>query len=266
MLESELYSDNAFVTLTYADHPTDGPPVSLDPKHVQDWMKRLRKAMLPSRLRFYLVGEYGDTTQRPHYHVALFGFPPCSYGRTIRDRKNTPRADCCDQCSTLYRTWGHGHIDCGQLTTSSAQYIAGYVLKKMTKRQDPRLNGREPEFARMSNRPGIGHDMMYEVASTLMTFDLELTETDVPVSLRHGSKNLPLGRYLRKKLRTFIGRDEKAPYEVHQQQTAEVQALFTDKVLNGPHYSIKDALVEKGAQTNASVAAREKIFKQKRSI
>lgn len=266
MLESELYSDNAFVTLTYADHPTDGPPVSLNPKHVQDWLKRLRKAA-PSRLRFYLVGEYGDESQRPHYHAALFGFPACCNGRTARDSRNVPIPDrCCDVCRTLNSTWGFGHIDCGQLATSSAQYIAGYVLKKMTMRQDPRLNGREPEFARMSNRPGIGHDMMYEVASTMMEFNLELTQADVPVSLRHGPKNLPLGRYLRKKLRGMIGRDEKAPHEILRQQAAEVQAVFNDKILHGPHFSIKDALVEKGKGQNASIAAREKIFKQKRSV
>lgn len=92
-------------------------------------------------------------------------------------------------------------------------YVAGYINKKMTRASDPRLEGRRPEFARMSLRPGLGLGMMHDLASSLMEHSLEKTLVDVPAVLAHGRTNYPLGRYLRRKLRTFIGREANAPEE-----------------------------------------------------
>lgn len=102
----------------------------------------------------------------------------------------------------------------GTLTSRSAQYITGYVAKKMTRPDDVRLDGRYPEFARMSLRPGIGAGALHDVASAMMRWKLEDKLVDVPVALRHGSSELPLGRYLRRLLRRYVGLDEKAPQAV----------------------------------------------------
>lgn len=145
--------------------------------------------MYPAKLRFFLVGEYGDFSQRPHYHAALFGL-----GR--------------DQEEIVQKAWPFGFIYLGDLTKDSASYIAGYVTKKMTKKHDPRLKGRYPEFARMSLRPGIGADAMLNVANALTTEQgcEEILRTgDVPLALQHGLKKFPLGRYLRRKLREALG-------------------------------------------------------------
>ena len=71
-LEASLHEHNSFVTLTYADQflPEDG---SVNPRHTQLWLKRLRKVLDPRKVRFFLCGEYGDQTFRPHYHACLFG-------------------------------------------------------------------------------------------------------------------------------------------------------------------------------------------------
>lgn len=82
-----------FVTLTYADPPmTDKGFMTLDKKHVQDFMKRLRKidkapirissdAMIDAqkgnirsnkKISFFAAGEYGDRNKRPHYHLIIF--------------------------------------------------------------------------------------------------------------------------------------------------------------------------------------------------
>lgn len=113
----------------------------------------------------------------------------------------------------------------GTLEPKSIAYIAGYITKKMTKADDPRLEGRLPEFARMSLRPGIGLGMMDELASVLLQHRLDEKMIDVPTSLQHGKNKWPLGRYLRRKLRARIGKEENAPLETVQAAQKEMQPL-----------------------------------------
>lgn len=221
----------------------------------------------PSKLRYFIVGEYGEKTFRPHYHAALFNFPECQNGTTKTDLHGKPIPEkCCQVCQLLYKTWGLGITYSAPLNDSTAQYICGYVTKKMTHRQDPRLAGRDPEFARMSLKPGLGLDMMHEAASAFLEHDLEQSESDVPVTLRHGSRMMPLGRYLRKNLRKMVGRDEKTPPEILAAQQKEMLSLYASK-LNDPSFvSIKTALVEKDKGTNWSQSGKAKLYKQVKKL
>lgn len=174
-LESCCHRDNTFLTLTYDDDhlPHHG---TLVPADYQKFLKRVRKSISPSTLRYYFVGEYGDISQRPHYHAAIFGLPP-----------SFPYSD----------FWDKGFVYPGILTPESAQYVAGYVMKKLTKPDHPDLNGRFPEFARMSLKPGIGAlavDSLNSSTAPHMPFD-------VPTSFRVNGKNTPIGPYLIRKLR-----------------------------------------------------------------
>lgn len=191
ILESWQHGDNAFVTLTYA-HDRE----SLDPRHLQLFMKRVRRAY-GKKLRFFGVGEYGDLSERPHYHVALFGA-----GRLPSDEWK------------IHESWVHGDIHIGELTAESAAYIGGYVCKKMTKAEDRRLRGRHPEFARMSLKPGIGARAVDTIGSRLMDEQSSLAVArvgDVPREVRVNRRRLPLGRYLRSRLRAEIGWDSETP-------------------------------------------------------
>lgn len=261
MLEACQYEDNAFITLTYDDEhlPKDG---SLRPKDVQDWLKRLRARLAPLTIRFFLVGEYGDETQRPHYHVALFGFKSCQWGNS---RYSATKSRCCVSCDLVRETWQHGNVFLGSLEDDSAGYMAGYVTKKMTSKDDPRLNGRHPEFGRMSLRPGIGYSAMWEVADAMLRYELDDKLPDVPVALRHGAKELPLGRYLRRKLRSMVGKDEKisqeAWYELQKEMLALRQAALADKAI-----SFREYLIEKNAGRVAGMEARAKLYKGRRSL
>lgn len=266
MLESNLYQENAFVTLTYSDEklPPDG---SLVPRHVQLFLKTLRKAVQPARLRFFCVGEYGDRSSRPHYHLALFGYPTCHRGRT--DHRRNP---CCPPCDLIRRNWPHGGIDLGRLEPESAAYVAGYVTKKLTNKEDEYaaeiLGDRYPEFARMSNRPGIGADFMHEVASTLLEYDLEEME-DVPTALSHGKRILPLGTYLRKKLRKAIGRDEKAPISVREKAAAELSHLHQAAQTASPGlkaFTYKNLVADAGKGKRASLEAKSRIYKKRSTL
>lgn len=265
MLEAAQYEDNAFVTLTYDnEHLPNGS--SLVPLDVQLWLKRLRIEW-PARIRFYLVGEYGDDSWRPHYHAALFNYGRCARGRTKRDIRNrVDWAGCCETCRLVGRTWGLGDVDCGVLETSSAGYLAGYVTKKMTRTDDPRLEGRWPEFARMSLRPGIGKDAMHEVASQLMRYDLDVKLVDVPNTLDHGGRGLPLGRYLRGNLRLMIGKDKNAPEGALQKYSAEMLDLLKAGIVDAENPSLRSQIIKKYGGRAKSVEARGEIYRKRGSL
>lgn len=261
MLESKLHDDNAFVTLTYADDAQ----TTLEPKHLQDWLKRFRKTIEPQKIRYYAVGEYGDNSQRPHYHLALFGFRSCFYGWT-RPRTHLLNRSCCPSCDLIRDTWGHGAIFLGTLEDHSANYIAGYVTKKLTSKNDDRLNGRHPEFGRMSNRPGIGYHALHEIAHTLLTFNLDETQPDVPSELRHGSRKMPLGPYLTKKLRLMVGHDEKTPQAIKDQQQEKLRPLQEAARASKDNPSLASQIRLASAPKALSLEARLKIFKQRKTI
>lgn len=189
--ESQLHSENCFVTLTYSE---DNVPAlgSLEPADTTLWLKKLRRAVEPRRFRYFLCGEYGDESGRPHYHACLFGIG-------INDS------------AAIDRAWGLGFTATAEFNDTTAAYVAGYVVKKMTAKDDPRLEGRYPEFSRMSNRPGLGAGAM-ELLAPSLTGGPGLAERqllgDVPSTLRMGRRSLPLGRYLRQKLREAVGMTE----------------------------------------------------------
>ena len=62
MHEASLYADNCFVTLTYDEEHLSKmcPNGSLVRKHVQDFLKRLRRRFDNSRIRYYYCVVYRD--------------------------------------------------------------------------------------------------------------------------------------------------------------------------------------------------------------
>jgi len=224
LLEAAASSDSSFLTLTYADEhlpmTKNGQSPTLSPMHLQRWLKRFRRRVAPLKLRFYAVGEYGEDNGRPHYHLAMFGWPVCRRGQTRWSRAGK----CCEACDPIRETWGMGSIMSLELNSYTAQYIVGYVIKKMTAADDNRLQpGQFPEFARMSNRPGIGAALMDDLASKVMQY--ELVDVDVPGALDHGRRRLPLGRYLKRRLRVRVGLEANAPAVATVGAREELQAM-----------------------------------------
>jgi len=199
------------------------------PDHLKNFWKRLRKdqAQYGRRLRYFSCGEYGDESERPHYHAVIFGMPSCYHGRT-RHYRIKAGFNCCNQCDAVQRQWHYGGTDLGQVERASAAYICGYVTKKLTDRNDYRLGGRHPEFSRMSKQGGgLGIRYIPEVASKLLELPSKVLDAmpDVPTALRHRGKPWPLGRYLTRSLRAQIGRNPDAPQIVLDNNKAQVQLL-----------------------------------------
>ena len=159
MMEASLHCENAFITLTYDDDhlPADK---SLVPRHLQLFMKRLRKA-LNKPIRFFACGEYGDLNQRPHYHAIIFGhsFPDKEVMLCNPEFGQSLSSPLLWRSSILSTAWSLGFSIVGECTFDSAAYVARYCLKKITgPAAEAHYNGRVPEFVRMSNRPGIAAD------------------------------------------------------------------------------------------------------------
>lgn len=262
-VEAAQYKDNAFVTCTYADPARQ---YSLLPGDMVSFIKRLRRRYehnCGGKFRFFGVGEYGDINEGAHFHFALFNFPTCAYRRSRYSKKVQ---DCCFWCDMVRDAWGHGHVFLGELENDSAGYISGYVTKKLNK-DNPKLGNRHPEFARMSLRPGIGADAMFDVADVLLNYQNTLdTLTDVPGELRIGARVHPLGRYLKQRLRKAVGRDEKAPPATLQAISAQLLPLRLDAREDDVNPSFKARLVAMGEGKRARSEARRKIMQKPRRL
>jgi len=153
----QKHNSAVFTTLTYDNEHL---PPTLQKRDLSLWLKRLRAALAPTErykrkhhyakqaarpIRFFASGEYGEQTQRPHYHAIVFG------GR----REDAP---------LIEKTWGLGHTRTDQVTPARIAYVAGYTSKKIGWKQDSgvyrddrgRKQYREAPFIQMSRRPGIG--------------------------------------------------------------------------------------------------------------
>lgn len=150
-------------------------------------MKRLREHLSRiygiKRIAFYMCGEYGEKTGRPHYHVILFGWD-FSNDRT---QVATKRGNAIFKSPTLTKLWGMGHADIGSVTYQSASYVARYVMKKVVgpsakdhyKRVDVETGEVfhvKPEFQKMSLRPAIGRGFFDEYSEDIYPDDFCLVQ------------------------------------------------------------------------------------------
>lgn len=134
MQQNKIAHSAMFLTLTYSTKTvpiTNNGFMSLDKTHIQLFMKRLRKAQCGSKkspIKYYICGEYGGRTNRPHYHAIMFNA----------------------KVELIQDAWQYGSVHYGMDVNEAS---VGYTLKYMSKptripmhRNDDRL----PEFSLMS--------------------------------------------------------------------------------------------------------------------
>lgn len=166
---------NWFLTLTYSDenlpikesiNTETGELVygaTLLPKDLQDFLKRLRRHWdyhyKENKIKFYGCGEYGELYERPHYHVCLMNM-------TIREETLEKwfinhEYNQIWKSEEIEKIWGKGIVGVGEVTWSSAAYVARYMIKKQ---KGPNAKwfydsqAKEPEFVRMSRNPGLARE------------------------------------------------------------------------------------------------------------
>lgn len=145
-LHQELKASKSakFITLTYDEdnipYNEETGEITLIKKDVQNFIKQYRKkeVRLKNNIRYFLTGEYGGKTDRPHYHIIMFNL-------TV-DKKMPIR---------LQSSWKKGHIDIGDVNSASIHYITKYLMD--TRFRFDKNYTRQKPFNLMSTKPGIGH-------------------------------------------------------------------------------------------------------------
>lgn len=218
--EASLYKDNCFITLTYDDDHVPAN-MSLNKKDWQDFMKRLiadvnykrKKKGLPyKKIRFFMCGEYGERTFRPHYHAILFN-------HEFDDLKTVTKMtehglSRYEHSETLFRLWGKGIVSVGDMTFESAAYVSRYCLKKINGPEaEWHYFGRMPEFSLMSRCPGIAKVWWDKFKSDVINNDCTFSR----------GKRAPVPRYFDKLLGKI---DEELLRQIKDERASKVKDTY----------------------------------------
>lgn len=209
MQEYRVSTSAFFVTLTY---DTDNVPLTrngfmgLSKRDCQLFFKRLRKLNPDATLKYYLAGEYGGQTMRPHYHLLLFN--------AVGD--------------SLSKAWSLGAIHVGAVTRASVGYTLKY-MSKVSKVPIHRNDDRLPEFALMSK--GLGANYISEAMVQWHKSDLQ---NRMYCAIEDGKK-VSMPRYYKQKI---YSEDERraAGVSTRAKMLAERDSLELD-----PEYSFNRA-------------------------
>lgn len=141
---------SSFVTLTVEDSLSDH---SVHKKQLQDFIKRLRYHS-PVPLKHLSIGDYGENTQRNHYHCLLIGFPS-----SLSDK--------------VRKSWDFGFSTTDPINVNNINYVVRYISKFTQEYKDLfDSQGLEPPFSIRSQDIGKlffadNYDLCYETGSYL---------------------------------------------------------------------------------------------------
>lgn len=174
--------------VTYLDDQTGecGVLPTLQKRDIQLFHKRLRERT-GQKIRYFIAGEYGDHTLRPHYHSIEFGLEiPDKQVYTIRNGYTLWTSD------FINEIWQKGHVIIGNVTWETCAYTARYVVKKLNGylRSYYDSHNISPEFVLMSRKPGLGYQYFADKNCELYFF------RDAYVKTATGSKRVsPTNKY-----------------------------------------------------------------------
>lgn len=234
--ELARWSSSVFITLTYDEKhlPLDN---SLNKKHVQDFIKRVKKyfkSTADNPIRQTYCGEYGTQTNRPHYHCVLYN---CDF----LDRKKHYKSKQGHQVYTsgiLIRLWGHGIAEFGFAEAGSIAYIYKYILKKKTRKEktQPLVIERDGityevahEFVESSRNPGIGANLRQSQSLKKGYLTNSGVKQKIPKYYMEDLKIHDLPTYeILKNAKADFALSKKPETKLRKQQKEEAQKRLTD--------------------------------------
>lgn len=201
MVSSSAY----FVTFTYSD---DTVPEKVDKEtgeickvlrkeDLQSFFKRLRHV---SKFRYYAVGEYGEKSMRPHYHVLFFNL----------SREGAIAAG---------NEWNYGNVRFGRVEAASIHYCTKDMMKTLNQRT---VCGVE-SFRLISSKPGIGYDFITKAVNDRAYWD-NPTSDNFMIFLNGRKHRLP--RYYQDRM---YGVRE---IEVHAQEMEDYSKELAERYVN----------------------------------
>lgn len=171
MLEAKEFKNNYFITLTYDEINVPYKQIidtetgeiiigqTLKKEDLTNFNKRLnitwKRKHNHQGIRYYECGEYGETTERPHYHLIIFNLP---HLEDLKYYTTTDTGNILYTSETITKIWGKGYVTIGEVTWDSACYVARYVMKKKYGKDAEnyyKSKAKIPEFTTMSRMPGI---------------------------------------------------------------------------------------------------------------
>ncbi|WNK13243.1 MAG: replication initiator protein [Microvirus sp.] len=178
LMQETKYSTTAyFITLTYDEKNLRYKDLTTRPtlfkRDIQLFIKRLRKTHTdPRPIKYYAVGEYGEKTWRPHYHIIIFNAA----------------------MQKIQPAWNLGQIHYGTVTEASV----GYTLKYITKQKPTKyaLRNRNQQFTLQSK--GLGKEYL---TKGMVSWHKKEIPTRAYCNLTDGKK-ITMPRYYKEKIYT----------------------------------------------------------------
>lgn len=228
----------SFVTLTYDDEHlpmSEGvEPITGEVKEfgnlvledLQKFMKRLRRKYPETKIRYYAAGEYGEKTQRPHFHIILFGWFPEDAKFVRKGRKGEYNYY---QSDILTELWPYGLHIVTDVTWESCAYTARYVVKKFTGPESYQYEEKniKPPFVTMSTKPGIGYDYYMQHRELFENEEIKRFY----ISTDKGSISFSKPRYFKKleDIQSFIPFSPETYIEVTSKHTKDTFGIMSDQ-------------------------------------
>lgn len=204
---------NYFVTLTYAPETV---PISrngfltLDREDTKHFNRTIRTKLRVKKLlqkkpkrwisctpyyKYYICGEYGGRTGRPHYHAIIFGATE----------------------EQIRAAWPHGEVHIDTVNNATIAYVAKYMLKgKFEKKHEN--DDRIPEFSQMSKFLGVSYLDKQEVRDHHQTRNYITKEDGVKMAMPRYYKDK---LYTDQQKKAFADQIEKEQLEVESQRQEE---------------------------------------------
>ena len=99
-------------------------------RDIQLFLKRIRKYIFKfygEKIRFYIIGEYGTKSLRPHWHCLLF-FNSSSLSQAFEDCENVGTSSRICECPRFLRPlWKFGIVDSKRTNGECYNYVSSYV-------------------------------------------------------------------------------------------------------------------------------------------